>query len=411
MKSLLLAAFFLLASQPSIQANVNVNQDALSESQMRERIQELQNNIRIDDKTAISHQQTRREDTCWTVWGACPGGTYFDETRKMLPPFNSSVYIKREVLRRARNTQSSTNVDLRREKSTITVDTTTSGWSITADASTGSWNPMSGASKGLSISGGYSSSTTTGQTLTVSDSSTFSCPPRHKCWSEGWTAYVRIMGKCQLVPKVTCWNTYDNMCASKDSGDKWDLCANVQEYLDRPTTCNGLEGVVQDCVVETPIMDGKRPFLEEVFFEEPIKSLEPKPQITGYQSGYYILNDDPDTRYFPMRDEDKFWTPSKKFHADERWPNLDDQVANFKHEKPKLMSPEPNDDCYVLDTREYICVRRTSKKYWSLAVNDYYDKPGAPEPDLSGAKEPWPLDEHQSEGKMNSTEPGNEDSS
>ncbi|RDA94225.1 hypothetical protein CP533_0589 [Ophiocordyceps camponoti-saundersi (nom. inval.)] len=361
---------------------------------MREQIEELEQNIHIDEKTSISHLHSWREDTCWTVWGVCPGGTYFDETRKMLSPFNTSIFIKRDVIRRVRNVQSSNAVSLRNEKSTITVDTTTSGWSITAEASTGSWNPVSGGSKGLSISGGYSSSTTTGQTLSVSESSSMTCPPRHRCWAEAWTAYARVKGKCQLEPKVTCYESVDNMCLQADSGNHWFFCANIQEYRDKPGVCNGLEGVIDDCEVVTPIMDGKKPFFVEVFFEEPIKSLYPKPEITGYQSGYYILDGDGDYRYFPTRVRDPFWTPEAKYHANAVYPRLDDEVAKFKHPVPTLETPEPIGDCYKLITLEYYCPRQP-KKYWSKEVGVYYDKPTAPEPDLTGAK---PIQEGGDEG-------------
>ncbi|PHH91792.1 hypothetical protein CDD83_10288 [Cordyceps sp. RAO-2017] len=307
--------------------------ETTSEAQEREEVEELEKGLKFPKDSLPSQKITITENTCAGTWPRCPGGTIFTEINQLMPyrrvpdgtgnvpqehgnfvydrdnSTKTRVFIKRQVLRRARNTQRSDSIPLTREKSTITVDSTTTGWSIGATLNLGTWNPISGANKGISVTGSYSESTTKGTTISVSDSTTMTCPPLHKCRSEGWTAYLVVEGICRKYSEVTCHTTVDP-CTTKIENLP-NQCEQVTKWRER--VCKP-EELRKECTVITPVKDGDRPYFIEVTFEDPITSLIPKADnssdleaIRVASNGYCLLSNN---QYYDQVD-DQYWDEGK----------------------------------------------------------------------------------------------------
>ncbi|PHH77852.1 hypothetical protein CDD80_122 [Ophiocordyceps camponoti-rufipedis] len=234
--------------------------------QMADEIARLRNNIRLDEKSPPYLAESITEPACpslWTPW--CPSLTFHKQ--KHLVRYNDSfgdmdIHIKRQVLRRAINTQRNHAVSLTRTTSKVTVSSTTTGWTIGADI-TG--DGAAGLHAGVKVSGSYSRSMTESMTITVTDSSTLSCPPRHKCWSEGWTAYLTVRGTCSSHPRLEVCGRMLYPCRGPLARSS--QCGQVEKWRDG--VCDG-QRVFGECSVTTPVMDGEKPYFNEVFYEERI---------------------------------------------------------------------------------------------------------------------------------------------
>ncbi|PHH81564.1 hypothetical protein CDD82_493 [Ophiocordyceps australis] len=368
-----LASLLLLALPAVCQQSVQLPSEVESETRMKDQIAELQRSITFDKEQTIRHAKTFTESTCARSVLRCPGGTVFSENKEMMPLVptpngdgeqvyggrfkyepdnyvNMTVFFKREVLRRARNFQKANPIVMTRERSNIKIDTTTSGWSVGAQLNVGAWNPASGGSKGVTISASYSSETIKTRHVSVSDSATISCPPLSACWTEAWTGYVMLKGVCKTYPEVSCYNKVDPCDTIGKDYELPNSCEQVTLWRDR--ICKPEERI-KECQVVTPLMEGDRPYLIEVFFANPIPELQ-KPNITGYKGGFYLLGSE-DYLYAPDHGADKYWTPTKGWHINNEYPNLDADVDAFKLEVPEVKCIHKSGNCHLLTTDEWYC--------------------------------------------------------
>lgn len=413
MLGILLAAL-LAASALCDDATFQVAHESTSEAQMKEHLADLQRHVHLDTLRLPRLRTDFTESSCFLtlLMAPCEAGTTFTEEKTLLPLrrprdgdvdvgyqgrfvydendwFNVSVFVKREVLRRARNTLASP-VTLTREKSLVTVDSTTEGWTVGAQLS-GSYfgMPSSQASHfvqgAISVSASYSSHTTTGTQISVSDASSFVCAPNHVCRSELWTTYVRLTGVCQSHPTLSCHNWSADPCAADF------LLACDQLRIWRNRFCKP-QNRVDECEIVTPVMEaGNKPYAVEVFFEEPIRSLHEKPRMTGYKSGLYLLGSE-NRRYDPDAQTDPYWTPERGWHSDKVFPTLN--TSEFPHKVPRVT--ERHGRLHLLDTDEwYDSSRKGDDKYFTESKK-WYAKPTAPPPSLQdmarfdGHGDDWP---------------------
>ncbi|RCI08794.1 hypothetical protein L249_4659 [Ophiocordyceps polyrhachis-furcata BCC 54312] len=245
-----------------------VSREVTSEHHIKEVLAELQKNIKLDEENLPRYQKSVKEPAC----GGLNGLWWFDcwnlefvENMQLVRHNGSlgtmSMSVERQVLRRARNTQKKEPVSLSVTTNEIDMKSATTGWNIGADINAGSWNPINGFNKGISVSGGYSSSTTTSKSISVSFTSSLTCPPRHTCRTEAWTVYLTVTGYCTSRPQLKiCGKTLD---ACKGPLHKSGQCSQVEAWRDR--VCK--PEAVQKCTVKTPVTEGKLPYFEEVFFE------------------------------------------------------------------------------------------------------------------------------------------------
>ncbi|PHH62992.1 hypothetical protein CDD81_6417 [Ophiocordyceps australis] len=404
-----LASFMLLALGAVCQQSVQIPSEIESETRMKEQIAELQRSITFDKDQSIRHVKTFTESTCAYSVLRCPGGTVFTENKEMMPLVatpngdgnkvyggrfkyqednyvNMTVFFKREVLRRARNFQKANPIVMTRERTNIKIDTTTTGWTVGAQLNLGSWNPATGGTKGVSVSASYSSETIKSTHVSVSDSATISCPPLSACWTEAWTGYVLLKGVCKMYPEVSCANKVDP-CTT--IGKNWQLpntCEQVTQWRDR--ICKP-EEIYKECEVVTPLMEGERPYLIEVFFSNPIPELQ-RPKITGYKGGVYLLGSE-DYIYAPDHGADRYWTPTKGWHINNEYPNLDADVAAFKLEVPEVKCLHASGNCLLLSTDEWYCLDKDSEErlYFHFTPGPVsYPKNDELNPDLTKGPQP-----------------------
>ncbi|PHH82386.1 hypothetical protein CDD82_6151 [Ophiocordyceps australis] len=359
-------------------ANIENIEVSTDEAQLREYIGELEDNLHVDYKNPPVWSNSISEPPCLDAWPDCASGLIFSEKKKFhRNSLKVRLFVKRQVVRRARNTQTSNSVVLTREKSSVAIDSTTTGWSVTAQASGGYFKAVGPqfAQTGVTISASYTNSRTTGTQVSVSDSSSFTCPPLFTCRSEIWVTYAVISGYCEHTAKVDCTNPF-----RKNSFTWVEPCDIISEACQQ--LVDWRDKVCQRekyCQVETPIMGGSEPYVTEVFFESPIMSLHKKPRITGYKSGNYLLGSG-DYLYNPNRNGDNYWTQELGWHAHKVFPNLDKEVAQFKHLVPKIRGHARK--CYHLSTEEWYCPMNEGKKKYYTESLGTYAKPTAPDPSV-----------------------------
>ncbi|PHH82460.1 hypothetical protein CDD83_3268 [Cordyceps sp. RAO-2017] len=389
---------------------IEITHEQSSVAQMQEHIDALQHNVHFDTKHPPHMRLETEESACalYVLSTMCLSFTFVDE-RMMLPArkprpgdgssariyhglfvydetdwFNATVFVKREVLRRARNTLS-TPISLTREKSSVVIDSTTEGWTVGAQLTGGYFGLPGGgaggmgsfAQAGVTVSGSYSSQRTTGTHVSVSDVSSFSCPSKYVCRSELWTTYVKVSGVCQTHPRFVCGSYTVDPCATDESF----RCQQIDEWRDR--MCR-LDERVQACDIIVPVMEtGDKPYVVEVFFEDPIPSLFDKPRITGYQAGVYIL-DSADYHYDPDRKLDPYWTRERGWHSDKVFPTLD--TSEYQHKVPQVLDCKSGKGgmLYKLDTEEWYWPSKqgngTDSKCYYVESKGWYAKPTAPLP-------------------------------
>ncbi|PHH63638.1 hypothetical protein CDD81_5619 [Ophiocordyceps australis] len=339
---------------------------SVQEAQIREAMQELQQNINFNESNLPYWSSNIDEPSCWRlhmclrVFFKRKLSFIFNKNAKNgYGGLNITVFPKRDILRTARNLLG-TPVTLTREKSSVDIESTTSGWTIGVGSNVGGFKfaDQLFAQGGLTISASYSNHLTTMKQLSVSDSSSFSCPSGFVCTSEAWTIYVKIKGPCQGTNKVECeWNKIDP-CAQSGLPNGWE-CSQMLDFKNK--VCKP-----QVCEVVAPVFEGDKPLYAEVFFQRPIAGFHPKPKITGYSSGFYHLGSQ-DYIYDATRYDDKFWKSSLGWHINDAYPNLGDEVAKFKHQVPQLLGFESR--CYKLDSMEWYCPLEPLGKRYSGGVN------------------------------------------
>lgn len=345
------------------------------EAQLREVLAELKQNLVVDVDSLPYSELVTTEDTCFTLWNQFPTITFTEKWQLVSgravgrwglgEEVSADIFVKRSVLMRKRNAFSSPIV-LRKERSFVSVDNTTQGWTIGAQLSGGSPNLLSiSASYAHSVDAHSVEATNGTQTMTLEEAS-FECPPLHQCHIESWVAYVKICGPCQGQSKVLCKDELDPCTwLSVPRCNQWN------KWKDR--VCSPREV----CEIVTPVMEGSKPWVTEVFFEEPIRSLHRKPRITGYRNGRYLLGSD-DYLYDPSREEDRYWAPDLGWHTHRIFPSLDDEVAKFMRRKPMIL--QYSSQCYELDTVEWYCPWREEEKQFYVEEEGFYAKPIAPKP-------------------------------
>ncbi|KAF4595910.1 hypothetical protein GQ602_001523 [Ophiocordyceps camponoti-floridani] len=233
---------------------------------MTDEIDRLRQNVRIDEKFPPYLTESLTEPACPSLWSPwCPSLTFHKQ--KHLVRYNDSfgdmsIHIERQVLRRAINTQRKHDVSLTRTTSKISVSSSTTGWTIGADVTA---DGNMGVKAGVKVSATYSSSTTESMSITVTDSSRLSCPPRHRCWSEGWTAYLTVRGTCSSHPRLEMCGRMLYPCRGPLA--RTSQCEQVERWRDGVCDARRVFG---ECSVTTPIMEGEKPYFNEVFFEETI---------------------------------------------------------------------------------------------------------------------------------------------
>ncbi|PHH69582.1 hypothetical protein CDD82_7661 [Ophiocordyceps australis] len=347
-------------------------------------MQELQHALKFDENRLPYWSSSEQEPSCWNLymcfWVSFDRKLFFIRNKEAENDgLNITVFPKRDILRRARN-MLSTPVTLTREKSKVTIESTTSGWTISVGASGGTFDfgTTYFAQGGLSLTASYANHHTSGTQLSVSDVSSFSCPPGFVCTSEAWTVYVKIRGPCQGTNKIECsWLRLDDPCAQSGLSVDWN-CEQIWNFKNK--VCKP-----QICEVVTPLLEGNKPFFTEVFFQRPIPGFHPKPKITEYASGFYHLGSQ-DYQYDAARDDDRYWKSSLGWHLNEAYPTLDDEVAAFKHRVPNLLGYESR--CYKLDSIEWYCPLETEARRYSGAflvggvLKQNYSRPEIPAPSI-----------------------------
>ncbi|PHH61915.1 hypothetical protein CDD81_7720 [Ophiocordyceps australis] len=362
-------------------ASVDIKHSELGEYFIKKQIKELESNLQLDMENLPASVTEIIEPTCAKHWIYCHKGVNFTQKLTLLPGkqidgdkvnhqgLNVSLILKRQVLRRTRNTMFHP-VTISRTQQYATIESTTEGWNFGAQLS-GSFMQALGegilGTGGLSISASHSRFTSTGTQVSVADSSTFNCPSNFVCWSESWVPYVKISGPCKGQAWIDC-------------GGEQETCSTVflksacsQFHHWKAKVCPG----PSTCEIMTPVMEGDRPWVTEVYFEDPIMELHPKPIISGYQSGYYLLSS-ADYRYDPLRTNGKYWTPREDWHDNRAWPTLDEEIAKFNHSVPKIVTFA--DECYWLDTLENYCPWNGRPAHYYFTKGVPYTKPTAPDP-------------------------------
>ncbi|EFY88774.1 hypothetical protein MAC_05209 [Metarhizium acridum CQMa 102] len=231
--------------------------------------------------------------------------------------------IHTEEIRRLDNDQRSGTMQLNTQKNSIKMESTIQGWNIGGQINGGFRSPYTGNMAGITITGGYSRSTTKTTEKTISEVADSQCEAKYSCWTEAWTVKT-------LTPLL-------------DS-------------------------------------DGKTPFHLELAFRLPILPLWEKPQIIGYKAGRYLLKSGEQgyTEYDPDQQIAKYRDASNHWHYYEAYPNLDDQVRGYKHPHPVIRSVKNR--CYDLDSAEWYCANRTGEDKFYTEDEGYYTKPSAPVP-------------------------------
>ncbi|PHH58807.1 hypothetical protein CDD81_4367 [Ophiocordyceps australis] len=348
----------------------------MSEVRMRQRLAELQRSITIDMDNLPKKVFQKTEDTSYPVWFLC-SQTTFTETQTFVQGRHSGFHnvsgtydglditidFKPQKIRESDNSQSN-SVSLTTQTTAVDIDSTTSGWTFGAQLHGSS---LSLGLSSISTSQSYSSVTTTGKQFSVTRSSTFQCPSGFRCWSEIWPVYLKISGRCESVATHQCAYNVHKTCSERTI---WDY----PQFLNwRDRVCPPK----QSCEVQTPVMNGNEPYIVEVFFEKPIKDFHKKPEITGYKAGCYQLGSD-DYLYCPPRPRNLYWSVGVGYHDHNIFPNLDVEVASFKHNVPKIVKNE--EDCYFLDTDESYYPWKEGEKQYYVEGLGYFAKPTASAP-------------------------------
>ncbi|PHH89975.1 hypothetical protein CDD83_4836 [Cordyceps sp. RAO-2017] len=295
-----LMALLAVGAMADTEESTTAPDEMANDVQMQESLVALQQKVRFDWTHLPHHLTTVSEPACAKLWDHCPWGVTFTRRRRLIfssqesGGTNTTLFFQRQMLRRARNTASQ-SAELTREEATVRINSTTEGWAVGAYLTTGGAGALSQAD--LVISAEYGREKTSEWQWSVSESSSFKCPPYHECRSEAWAMYARISGLCHDEHDLECGRYRRSVCASP----AWMLCSQLEQW------CGKAERRFQRCEMVTPVMDGGRPHVTEVFFEEPIRSLHKKPRITGYHAGSYQLGSKK-LLYSPGRAENRYWT-------------------------------------------------------------------------------------------------------
>ncbi|KJZ75335.1 hypothetical protein HIM_05261 [Hirsutella minnesotensis 3608] len=404
----------------------------ISDEDMDASAEELAAMITIDySKAYTKNSSTYWEDTCFAMWGQCPGGTGYSFGQQMVPFIHNKQYnpesrshapyppppefyptkrnnyikptvrFKQEVVRRVENKLEQGEVTLGRVSEKITIDSTTSGWSVGVSGSAGLWNPT-GRNGGIQISASYSSYTTKGTTVSVSDSTSATCGVGKHCWSEFRTAYIILEGVCRTTPLITCgWTAAP---CNKDPLTSWpNPCPQSMSWASK--VCPKAEKL-EPCSIVTPLLRDGRPHVIEVFRDRdlartrrkpktPKPDLQPldedkpaavkpqpavkppKPIITKYTGGAFEFGSE-DYFYDPDRPNgDHYFNLTKGYYKDEHYPDLSAEIAQFGYPLGQLTGriDESIKACF-LDTQEWIYpLLEPSERYWSGAKSGRYSKP------------------------------------
>ncbi|RCI09466.1 hypothetical protein L249_3655 [Ophiocordyceps polyrhachis-furcata BCC 54312] len=337
-----------------------------SQVEMMDILHRLEQNTTLREDSLPYWSRDKFEFSCLSLAWWEGFRVHFHEEVQFLPPSHSSsdygkqgnvnvtVFAKRQVLRRVRNLQE-TMVTAGSEKSTVTIESTTTGWTVGAQLMAGHLQPVGllFAQTGLTISASYSSHVTTGTQYSVTERNGFSCPPGYDCRSEAWTSYVKLAGPCIDRHEVTC-NSQSLSPCDFTTADQWRdkvnsmwHCQQISSW--REKNCNP----VRHCEVVTPIMDADgKPVVTEVFLSEPIPDFHPRPRISEYKAGFYLLGSE-NYLYDPSRQRDKYWKKDIGWHENRAHPNLDAEVAAFPHKAPDVL--KFRDGCYKLKSLEWYC--------------------------------------------------------
>ncbi|RDA88749.1 hypothetical protein CP532_4099 [Ophiocordyceps camponoti-leonardi (nom. inval.)] len=365
-------AALLVAVASCLESATDLNRGLTTQAEMMDILNRLQQNTTLREDSLPYWSRDMSEFSCLSLAWWEGFRVHFHEKVQFLSPSqdvnNSSdhrkrvkrddvkvtVFAKRQVLRRVRNLQE-TMVTAGSEKSTVTIDSTTTGWTVGAQLMAGHLQPVGllFAQTGLTISASYSSHTTTGTQYSVTERNGFSCPPGYDCRSEAWTSYVKLSGPCVDRHKVTC-NTKALYPCEFNTAEQWENkvddmwhCPQISSW--REKHCNP----VRYCEVVTPITDADgKPVVTEVFLSEPIPEFHPRPRISEYKAGFYLLGSE-GYLYDPSRQRDKYWKKDMGWHENRAHPNLDDEVAAFPHKAPEVL--KFRDDCYKLKSLEWYC--------------------------------------------------------
>ncbi|KHN95820.1 uncharacterized protein MAM_06432 [Metarhizium album ARSEF 1941] len=357
-----------------------------SEARQRDLVGRLEQGLRLR-LSNVRRESAYKEATCgrhWNFWSLAH--TQFVSVTELVDvgEVDFNLTVQTEQIRRVDNDQRSGSVQLNTQKGSITVDSTTSGWNIGGQVNGGFWSPYTGNMGGVTISGGYSRSTTTTTEKTLSEGTVSQCEARYSCWTEAWTVKLTFRGPCRTEETLRddrghdVWST--RQCPAATSLQDWPSeCLQWAEWKSK--ACRRTRAA-RECTVETPLLesDGKTPFHLEVAFRLPILSLWERPEITGYRAGRYLLRagEHGYTEYDPDRRVARYLDAGHGWHYYEAYPDLDGQVRDFKHPHPAIRAVENR--CYDLDSDEWYCPDRAGKDKFYTQSKGYYAKPGAPEP-------------------------------
>ncbi|RDA96107.1 hypothetical protein CP533_1803 [Ophiocordyceps camponoti-saundersi (nom. inval.)] len=362
-----LTAVVLAAVASGLEKAVELHDGLKTQAEMIDILNRLQQNTTLREDSLPFWSSEETEYSCLSLAWWEGFRVHFHKKVQFLAPshsldyrkrgtqdMNVTVFAKRQVLRRVRNLQE-TMVTAGSEKSTVTIDSTTTGWTVGAQLMAGHLQPVGllFAQTGLTISASYSSHTTTGTQYSVTERNGFSCPPGYDCRSEAWTSYVRLSGPCIDRHKLTC-NTKALYPCDFNTPELWHN--KVDEMWHCPQISSWREkhcGAVRYCEVVTPITDADgKPVITEVFLSDPIPEFHPRPRISEYKAGFYLLGSE-GYLYDPSRQRDKYWKKETGWHENRAHPNLDPEVAAFPHKAPEVL--KFRDECYKLKSLEWYC--------------------------------------------------------
>ncbi|RDA95999.1 hypothetical protein CP533_5950 [Ophiocordyceps camponoti-saundersi (nom. inval.)] len=274
-------------------------------------------------------------------------------------------------------------------ESTTTVTEVSRGWSVGVQISTGGVGSItvgghsSMSATGGSLSASYSQTESSGSHVTESRTSEQTCGGRRFCTASDVTFSVTIKGFCRSNATVTCQKTV-NACAAMDEMPT--RCEALTEW--RSETCAGSS--TQECTMVADLMEGDKPYSIEMFLED-----ELPPVITGYSAGFYWLDFDRTYLYDPDRSENRFWTPTQKWHSHPRFTELD--ISSYRHPVPKIVNYV--DNALKLDSNEWYYPDHKDDVKYATERKGFYGKPTAPPPAQEDVRK-WLQDEDEDTEEM-----------
>ncbi|PHH90497.1 hypothetical protein CDD83_3492 [Cordyceps sp. RAO-2017] len=357
-----------------------------SEERKKDLLEKLRQGLKLQLADA-RHEVRFDEPTCEPQWGShwfkCTKSTFsLTKVFHDLSKVKFDLDVKYTVLRRADNDQRGGSIQLSTVRNSVDVESTTSGWNIGGQLNGGFWSPFTGNMAGLTVSGGYSTSTTKTKQKGISEGTVSYCEPGYSCWIEAWTIVITLKGSCTTSRKLFCSD--EEIWSESSCPLSWPEKFECGQWKTFKTNACENRGKEEQCTVTTPLLesDGVTPFHFEAPFRLPILSMWDKPRIIGYRAGNYLLahNDHGFVSYdATSSDQARYRDRSGNWHYYEPYPTLDDQVAKFVHPHPRIV--RAGEWCYELDSKEWFCPdRQGDERYYTEAKGYYYAKPNAPQP-------------------------------